>query len=202
MSRAQPAPASMRPLAPDCRDSLAYGAPAAAAPNPASDTASVEDAIKQSKALRHCVGALASASEAQPPNLAACASLLADVVKLEQRLTRLAKSSVTDVKIRAGGEEHRLRDAQDTLLLHARAQAAQISRAADTTPASRRPSLDPAPGCMAALDAHLSALRQAAFDDAASERKSLFWYTRPRITPAHLMPFSTAAASALAIFFP
>jgi hypothetical protein len=147
----------------------------AAGPKVASDTACVEDAIKQSKTLRLRVGALASASEDNPPDLSACASLLVEIVALAQKLARLAKSSVTDVKIRAGGEEHRLRDAHDNLVAYARSQAAHVSRTADTTPASRRPSLDPAPGCMAALDAHLTALRLVAFDDNASERKSLFW---------------------------
>ena len=175
MSRAQHAPASARQLPSETWDSLDIGAPAATAPKLAPDTACVEDAIKQSKTIRHRVGALVDAPEDASPDLSACALLLVEIVALAQKLARLAKSSVTDVKIRAGGEEHRLRDAQDNLMAYAHAQAAHVSRTADTTPASRRPSLDPAPGCMAALDAHLTALRLVAFDDDASERKSLFW---------------------------
>ena len=105
------------------------------------------------------------------PDLVAFADLAAACEALKPELSKLARSKVTDVSIRAGGEEHRLRDAQHHLWDLARAGAALVP---ESSPASRRLRLDPT-GVLSVLDEQLRQLRAAAFDDSASERKSLFW---------------------------
>jgi hypothetical protein len=135
--------------------------------------ASVESIITQSKSLRSRVSALGRTMDSDP-DLCSASAVQVDLESLKPRLGKLARSAVTDVKIRAQGEEHRLRDSQDALLSLARDAASGVVAACSTQPPSRRPSLDPA-GALASLDGQLAVLRRHAFDESASETKSLFW---------------------------
>jgi hypothetical protein len=121
------------------------------------------------------VGALGRArDDGCDPDLASCSAIIAALEALRPRLGKLARSKVTDVAIRAQGEEHRLRDAEQALLALARDAAGGVGAACSTLPSPRRPSLDPG-NALAALDAQLTVLRRHAFDASASETKSLFW---------------------------
>eukprot|EP00613_Pedinella_sp_CCMP2098_P044152 CAMPEP_0171789436 /NCGR_PEP_ID=MMETSP0991-20121206/65105_1 /TAXON_ID=483369 /ORGANISM="non described non described, Strain CCMP2098" /LENGTH=212 /DNA_ID=CAMNT_0012398799 /DNA_START=153 /DNA_END=788 /DNA_ORIENTATION=- len=102
--------------------------------SPTTLTLSVEGIITQSKKLRTRVSELGRTQKVSP-DLRALASVHADVQGLKACLSKLAKNATqhTDVKIRAGGEEHRLRDAEATLEHRLRdAEAMLLTLARDT----------------------------------------------------------------------
>ena len=83
------------------------------ASSPTALATSVESIITQSKKLRTKVSELGRTVKTNP-DLRALTSVQVDVHALKVPLSKLAKNANqhTDVKIRAGGEEHRLRDAE------------------------------------------------------------------------------------------
>ncbi len=132
---------------------------------------SVENVIAQSKHLRSRISDL-SKGMAASPDLVRAGQIQVEVEALKPRLSRLAKSAVTDVKIRAGGEEHRLKDAQAALLALARdASRGVAGRLERGREEDRRVE---AWDALSLLDDQLAGLRRHIFDEAANERQNLF----------------------------
>ncbi len=133
----------------------------------------VESIITQSKQIRNRITELGRGLKVAP-DLVTAAALHVELESLKPKLLKLAKSMITDVKIRAGGEEHRLRDAQAALFGLAEDAARAVSSvAAGEEHLSRHGSLD-ASDSMAVLDDQLALLRRHVFDESANERKGLF----------------------------
>jgi hypothetical protein len=133
---------------------------------------SIETTIGTSKDIRSRVAELGKVMVSLP-DLAAAASIQAEMECVKPSLSKLAKSKTTDVKIRAGGEEHRLRDAQTAL-------CAMCEQVAETTNENwgrdkipRKLELDPE-GIILKLDKDLELLRKAVMNESPNERQSLF----------------------------
>ncbi len=135
------------------------------------DLSSVESIITASKKLRTQISELGKASS---PELVRAGQIQVEIEALKPRLSKLAKSSVTDVKIRAGGEEHRLRDAQTALIALARDAATGVARSLEHEAATARSRGGEAWDTLSLLDDQLASLRRSIFDEAANERQSLF----------------------------
>lgn len=136
------------------------------------DHSSIEAIIGASKQLRSRITELGKVITSLP-DLAQAASIQAELEYIKPGLAKLAKCKTTDVKIRAGGEEHRLRDSQAALntMCEQVAEATNQNWGRDKIP--RKLELDPE-GCIFKLDKDLELLRRSVTNVSPNERQSMF----------------------------